>query len=79
MVHTECPNGKYGHNCEENCSMHCTIPGSCNRLTGHCIGGCQTGWKNAQCDQGKIRNFIKKSETTYRTFVSGQPQNEISS
>ena len=77
MVHTECPNGKYGHNCEENCSINCMFPGNCDNVAGHCIGGCKAGWKNTQCDQGKIWNVIKKSETTCRTFVSCQPQNEI--
>lgn len=24
---TECPDGQYGHNCKENCCMHCMISG----------------------------------------------------
>ena len=54
LIRTECLDGKHGQNCEEHCSQHCMISGKCDRVTGHCIGGCQDGWKNAQCDQGTI-------------------------
>ena len=55
------------------------IPGNCDNVVGHCKDGCQAGWKNTQCDQGKIWNVIKNQKKTCRTFVSCQPQNEISS
>ena len=55
---TECDTGLYGANCEEFCSPNCITPGICDKVTGQCEGGCQAGWKNAQCDQGKIYYYI---------------------
>ena len=60
MVHKECPDGKYGHTCEKNCSLHCSSPGKCDNVEGHCIGGCQAGWKNTQCDQSKFGTVIQE-------------------
>ena len=53
-VHTECPNGRYGHNCKDHCSEHCLLMGVCDRMTGNCVGGCQAGWKNKKCDLGRL-------------------------
>ena len=50
---TECDVGLYGANCEGFCSADCRKPGVCDKVTGQCEGGCQAGWKNAKCDQGK--------------------------
>ena len=54
MINLECRAGRFGENCLQHCSKHCAISGKCDRVTGHCIGGCQNGWKNAQCNQSKI-------------------------
>ena len=65
MIRTECPDGKYGHNCEENCSSNCMIPGKCEGVEGGCEVGCQDGWKNAQCDQGKHLNYLFKIQQRF--------------
>ena len=65
MIRTECPDGKYGHNCEENCSSNCMIPGKCEGVKGGCEIGCHEGWKNAQCDQGKISNNLFKIQQRF--------------
>ena len=58
---TECPYGFYGHDCKESCSTHCIVSGTCDRVTGQCIGGCKAGWKESKCDTSTdISLFIKK-------------------
>ena len=48
-----CPIGFYGVNCAWNCSSTCWNPGKCDRVTGHCNGGCQRGWTGDMCEKGK--------------------------
>lgn len=48
---TECPAGFYGHACQESCSTNCNVSGTCDKVTGQCIGGCQPGWKESKCDK----------------------------
>lgn len=50
----ECPFGKYGNSCADNCSRTCSTPHNCEGRTGNCVGGCQMGWKGVQCDQGRM-------------------------
>ena len=47
---TECPVGLYGANCEEFCSSNCREERVCDKVTGHCEGGCQAGWTQPKCD-----------------------------
>ena len=47
-----CPSGRYGYNCQENCSSNCGVLERCDRVTGQCEGGCQLGWKGTTCDTG---------------------------
>ena len=54
LIRTECPDGRYGRNCKKKCSKHCIISERCDSVIGQCVGGCQSGWKNNQCDKGKI-------------------------
>ena len=58
MSYLECPESKFGQSCRQNCSKHCASPGICDPVTGHCTGGCQAGWKNAQCDQSKMWDYL---------------------
>ena len=57
LICTDCPKGKYGQQCKENCSMHCRVLGECDKVTGHCLRGCQAGWKTPWCDQSKILSY----------------------
>lgn len=54
----ECPGGRYGHNCQRDCSKHCMIKGYCNKVTGDCENGCRTGWKNSKCDLGNVNSYL---------------------
>lgn len=53
-----CPNGKYGNNCQRQCNINCGIKARCDRITGQCEGGCQTGWKGITCDKRTICLFF---------------------
>ena len=65
---TACINGRYGVNCMERCSDHCGIPGMCNRETGGCKGGCQTGWKKPKCEASKEFHRVERNENMYQVF-----------
>lgn len=43
----DCDSGKYGLNCESNCSCNAQNTQSCNNVDGSCI--CKTGWEGATC------------------------------
>lgn len=45
----ECPPGYYGYNCFNHCSDHCSVPFTCDRVTGRCNGGCMQGWTGDTC------------------------------
>lgn len=55
----ECRIGLYGYNCSNQCSSNCGIESQCDRFTGHCKGGCKSGWTGQMCDQGNCINVIK--------------------
>ena len=59
---TECQDGLYGYDCQENCSTNCIVPSGCDSMTGQCEGGCQAGWKEPKCDASKDLN---KSKTNH--------------
>nr|XP_022305386.1 tyrosine-protein kinase receptor Tie-1-like [Crassostrea virginica] len=49
----ECQTGVYRANCLGNCSLTCVHPMKCDRVTGHCNGGCQRGWTGVRCEEEK--------------------------
>ena len=49
----ECSDGQYGYNCAEKCRLTCADSGSCDKITGRCVGGCRAGWSGDMCDTGK--------------------------
>ena len=68
LINLECRKGRFGQNCRQQCSKHCVIPETCDRVTGHCVGGCQAGWKHAQCDQSKILKICFPNFATFSIF-----------
>lgn len=50
---TGCPVGKYGVNCQLNCSVNC-ISKACDLDSGHCILGCIDGWVGERCNESKL-------------------------
>lgn len=49
----ECQPGYYGIGCLESCSVNCYST-RCNKVTGHCDSGCNSGWTGDKCDQRNI-------------------------
>ena len=47
-----CPRGVFGDDCINNCSLHCKVPMECDRDTGRCFDGCQSGWGDPTCNTG---------------------------
>ena len=43
----------FRYDCAGNCSLTCGDSGKCDKITGHCKGGCRTGWTGDMCDKGK--------------------------
>lgn len=44
-----CQHGKFGSECQQTCSTHCSGNGSCNLITGDCDNGCKDGWTGSKC------------------------------
>lgn len=53
----ECENGKYGLNCENNCS-HCQQDTQCHNVNGWCLQGCSPGYIGPFCNLCK-KFYIK--------------------
>lgn len=62
---TECREGWYGVNCSQQCSGHCKDDTPCNHVTGLCDNGCDAGWKELKCDEGKTCN-LTSTKKNYR-------------
>ena len=54
LCYVVCDDGTYGINCVHNCSPNCLNNSTCNEETGHCEAGCNPGYSNALCNQGKL-------------------------
>lgn len=52
---TECPLGSYGPGCVYNCSKACLGDVACNRTTGKCDTGCESGYTGDLCETGMIK------------------------
>ncbi|XP_078328055.1 uncharacterized protein LOC111112261 [Crassostrea virginica] len=61
----DCPEGLYGRNCSQNCSMTCGDPGRCDIMTGHCSGGCQVGWTGAMCEKSYRLTIYNTHKNVY--------------
>lgn len=59
---TECKDGTYGHNCTNNCSGHCLNDSPCNKQTGYCNGGCDPGYTDGDCSEGKFKENVAKKQ-----------------
>nr|XP_022307839.1 uncharacterized protein LOC111113839 [Crassostrea virginica] len=57
-----CSDGQYGYNCVENCSVTCRESDNCDKITGHCIGGCRAGWTGDMCKTGWEGNMCQNGK-----------------
>ena len=55
-IYLECKPGWYGEGCKQQCSGNCKIA-PCNHVTGHCDGGCTSGWNGTFCLEGDAKSF----------------------
>ncbi|KAK3781850.1 hypothetical protein RRG08_056780, partial [Elysia crispata] len=52
MCKQQCPSGKFGENCQNNCSTHCAgNKNGCSHIDGSCSSGCDPGYKGKMCKQ----------------------------
>lgn len=56
LCFTECVPGRYGVDCQETCSLFCGNK-SCNRTTGTCLHGCNSGYTGRFCNQSAYSNL----------------------
>ena len=54
-IYVECPQGKYGRDCAEDCICRSVI--ECNHIDGSC--SCQPGYTGDDCTQGEIIRHIR--------------------
>ncbi|CAC5417493.1 unnamed protein product [Mytilus coruscus] len=50
FCNTTCQAGTYGNDCLETCSVNC-FNQTCNKITGECLLGCNSGWLGFNCTQ----------------------------
>ncbi|XP_062597887.1 uncharacterized protein LOC134259306 [Saccostrea cucullata] len=48
---SNCEPGKYGDNCEKECSGNCANNAICDPTSGYCPGDCTEGWEGKLCDK----------------------------
>lgn len=70
-IFQECMMGYYGKNCSNKCSAFCNITGRCDKITGHCDGGCKPGWTGKSCDQKKsiIKNISYRNILVHVVYL----------
>lgn len=54
LLLTVCDEMWYGVNCSQRCAGHCKDNDTCNHVTGQCDRGCDAGWTQSDCDNGRI-------------------------
>lgn len=64
----ECMPGFYGNNCEEKCSQKCNTITGCEKITGHCVGGCKIGWKGVFCNGNVLLKCFDYNVFTFAFF-----------
>lgn len=68
-VYVECPFGKYGPDCRENCSGHCRGNITCNPVSGLCMEDCDPGERKL-CASCML--IISSLQDANITFLKGQ-------
>ncbi|XP_071085716.1 protein draper-like [Haliotis cracherodii] len=61
----QCQWGKFGQNCERNCSCNCALVKNntakhCNKISGECSEGCLPGWYGTDCNTQCSDNCLNK-------------------
>ncbi|KAL4230214.1 hypothetical protein ACF0H5_010599 [Mactra antiquata] len=69
QVYEVCDNGTYGINCTEQCGR-CLNNEPCNKTSGECESGCQSGWTGAMCrnKENVAFNMTASQSSTLNNF-----------
>lgn len=51
-----CDDGTYGTDCAWRCGW-CKDYMACDKVTGQCPAGCQTGWTGSMCTQSRLLRY----------------------
>lgn len=54
----ECPMGTYGPDCMHKCIGKCLDDVACNRTTGTCNTGCDSGYTGELCETGLMKSNV---------------------
>lgn len=68
---SECGRGTYGLGCIHNCSGHCLNNGTCNRTTGRCDQGCESGYSGMLCKTADLQIDELNDNCKESSFIAG--------
>ncbi len=69
IVYLECDTGFYGEDCKFRCGK-CEGGPQCDKETGACPHGCELGWVEPRCSQGKDHRHTNAEKILFKSLKS---------